>query len=142
MDDTNQEATFNDNFPLPPPFQYDGMEVPYTAEQLAPTIERLEDAVSRDLGGNFGTPQQRLAAAWTRIAELRLPRKAVPNAVLTAVEDLVAIWDGYGQGGITRQAYALGEEELAHETARIEWMLAYTKGAAEIGFVVPVVPTE
>ena len=77
----------------------------YTAHQLQPTIARLRAAVD-DLGTETATPQA-LAAAWTRVAELRLPRKAVPGPVLTAIEDLVVEWGAQGMGGIARYAYSL-----------------------------------
>jgi hypothetical protein len=126
---------------VPPGLRDSGMEVPYTPEQLEPTLTRLRAAVA-DLDGPAGTERTRLAAAWTRIAELRLPRKAVPVSVLDEVERLVAAWDGYGQGGITRHANAISEHQLRVEKQRVEWMLSRTEEAAAIGFVVPLIPTE
>ena len=85
----------------------------YTAHQLEPTIARLQDAVG-DLGAEPATAQA-LAAAWTRIAELRLPRKAVPGPVLSAIEDLVVEWGAQGMGGIARYAYSLTPDEMERE---------------------------
>jgi hypothetical protein len=127
---------------LPPMFRGHDIEVPYTREQLAPTIKRLRDALDLDLGSATGTSQQRLAAAWTRIAELRLPRKAVPNAVLDEVERLVGIWDGYGQGGIARYAYSLSGAEVEREQRRLERMLEHTLAASADDFPLRLVQTE
>lgn len=131
-----------DDLELPPMFRGHDIDVPYTKEQLAPTIKRLNDAVEVDLRSDMGTPQQRLAAAWTRIAESRLPRKAVPSAVLDEVERLVGIWDTYGQGGIIRYAYSLSDTQITREVARIESMLAATVGASDDDFPLTLVPTE
>ncbi|MCY3882390.1 MAG: hypothetical protein OXG61_09750 [Chloroflexi bacterium] len=106
----------------------DDHDATYTAHQLEPTIERLQDAVS-DLGTGEPTPQA-LSAAWTRIAELRLPRKAVPGPVLDAIEDLVVEWGSQGMGGIARYAYSLTPDELGRETERIREMLEATRAAA------------
>ncbi len=127
---------------LPPMFRGHDLEVPYTAEQLRPTLERLRAAVVDDLGAGAGTPQQRLAAAWTRIAELRLPRKAVPAAVLAEIERLVEIWDRAGTGGIARAAFALGEAAVAAETQRIRGMLALAESALVGAAPEPRVPSE
>ena len=93
------------NLDLPDILRDDHDDATYTAHQLQPTIARLRAAVD-DLGGETATPQA-LAAAWTRVAELRLPRKAVPGPVLTAIEDLVVEWGAQGMGGIARYAYSL-----------------------------------
>lgn len=130
-----------DDLELPPMFRGHDIEVPYTPEQLAPTVKRLRDAVTIDFTGP-GTPQQQLAAAWTRIAELRLPRKAVPNAVLDEIERLVIIWDSLGQGGIIKQAYALSDAGAARERGRIEWMLMQAEAASAEQFPIEMVPTE
>ncbi len=106
----------------------DDHEATYTTEQLEPTIARLREAVT-DLGTGAVTPQA-LAAAWTRIAELRLPRKAVPGPVLDAIEDLVVAWGSHGMGGIARHAYSLTADERAAEAERIRGMLAATEAAA------------
>ncbi len=123
-------------------FRGHDIAVPYTPEQLAPTLKRLRDALEIDLKPGAGTPQQRLAAAWTRIAELRLPRKAVPNAVLDEVERLVAAWDGFGNGGIVKQAYALSDAGVDREIGRILWMLQQTEAASSGAFPIEMVPTE
>ncbi len=106
----------------------DDHDATYTAHQLEPTIARLQDAVS-DLGSDGTTPQA-LAAAWTRIAELRLPRKAVPGPVLDAIEDLVVEWGSRGMGGIARYAYSLTPDEVEREGERIREMLDATRAAA------------
>ncbi len=106
----------------------DDHDATYTAHQLEPTIARLRDAVG-DLGTEEPTPQG-LAAAWTRIAELRLPRKAVPGPVLDEIEDLVVEWGSRGMGGIARYAYSLSPEELGREAERIRDMLEATEAAA------------
>ena len=106
----------------------DDHDATYTAHQLEPTIARLQDAVS-DLGSDRTTPQA-LAAAWTRIAELRLPRKAVPGPVLDTIEDLVVEWGSRGMGGIARYAYSLTPDEVEREGERIREMLEATRAAA------------
>ena len=106
----------------------DDRDATYTAHQLEPTIARLQDAVS-DLGSDDTTPQA-LAAAWTRIAELRLPRKAVPGPVLDTIEDLVVEWGSRGMGGIARYAYSLTPDEVERESERIREMLEATRAAA------------
>jgi len=100
----------------------------YTAQQLEPTRARLRSAVD-----DLGTARPGAAAlvvAWTRIAELRLPRKAVPGAVLDQIEALVAVWGSHATGGIAQHAYALSEDERAVEAARIRGMLSATEAAA------------
>jgi len=125
---------------LPPIFRYED-DVPYTAEQLAPTIARLRAALS-DLRRAGPPPAQRLAAAWTRVAELRLPRKAVPGPVLAEVERLVALWDAHAPGGIGRYAATLSPERVEHEARLIGWMLDETEAAAQDAPAEPLVPTE
>ncbi len=127
---------------LPPGLRDDGREVPYTAGQLAPTISRLRKALDVDLNTAMGTPQQRLAAAWTRIAELRLPRKAVPIAVLDEVERLVGIWDGYGHDGIFRHAYIQTDDEVRRARETIAWMLREAEESAAMGYTEELVPTD
>ncbi len=107
----------------------DDHDATYTAHQLEPTIARLRDAV-KDLGAEGETTPQSLAAAWTRIAELRLPRKAVPGQVLDTIEDLVVEWGSRGMGGIARYAYSLEPDELGREAERIREMLEATEAAA------------
>ncbi len=116
------------NLDLPDILRDDHDDVTYTAHQLEPTIARLQAAVE-DLGRGEPTPQG-LAAAWTRIAELRLPRKAVPGPVLDAVEDLVVEWGSHGMGGIARHAYSLSADERGREAERIREMLEATRAAA------------
>ena len=106
----------------------DDHEATYTAQQLAPTLARLREAVG-DLGAE-GVTAPALAAAWTRLAELRLPRKAVPGPVLDAIEDLVAAWGAHGMGGIARHAYSLTAAERETAAERIREMLAATEAAA------------
>ncbi len=116
------------NFDLPPLLHHDD-EATYTARQLEPTIARLRAAVEGDLGEGTASPQA-LAAAWTRIAELRLPRKAVPAAVLGEIEELVVAWDSHGMGGIVRHAWTLTPDEIEREAGRIRRMLADAEAAA------------
>jgi hypothetical protein len=127
---------------LPLPFRDENIEVPYTAEQLVPTVRRLRDALAIDLASSYGTPQQRLGAAWTRIAELRLPRKAVPNSVLNTIEELMLAWDRFAPDGIKRYARTLSDEEVDREAGRIAWMLRETEAAANRGYTNEVVTTE
>ena len=127
---------------LPPMLRGHGIEVPYTPAQLAPTLRRLETALRQDFDRGYGTPQQRLAAAWTRIAELRLPRKAVPTRVLDDVEDLVIEWDRYDGNGIVRYAATLTDGEVERERARIERMLHLVQDMAAENHAFEVVPTE
>ena len=116
------------NLDLPDILRDDHDDATYTAHQLEPTIARLQDAVD-DLGTGEPTPQG-LAAAWTRIGELRLPRKAVPGPVLDAIEDLVVEWGSRGMGGIARYAYSLTPDERGREAERIRDMLEATRAAA------------
>ena len=87
------------------------------------------DAVSIDLAGAQTPTAQQLAAAWLRIAELRLPRKAVPNSVLETVEDLVTRFDAMGYGGVTRYAYSLSPADRRQQADVIRSMLASVRGA-------------
>ena len=127
---------------LPPGLRDDGREVPYTAAQLAPTLARLRAALENDLARTSGTAQERLAAAWTRIAELRLPRKAVPVAVLDEIEALVALWDGYGRDGILRHAFSRTDAQVDQAAKRIAWMLGETEASAALGYTQELVPSE
>ena len=128
------------NFDLPPPLRHDHDDAVYTAEQLAPTIARLRAAVE-DLGGSAATPQG-LAAAWTRVAELRLPRKAVPGEVLDEVEALAVAWGAHGMNGIARHAYTLAPQEREREADRLRAMLAATEAAAADAPAVALYPSE
>ena len=128
-----------DEFDLPEMFREHG-EASYTSQQLEPTLQRLRAAVD-DISASPVTPQA-LAAAWTRIAELRLPRKAVPGAVLHEIEELVVGWGSHGIGGIAAQAYSLGDAEREREAARIRGMLAITEAAAANAPTLPLYETE
>ena len=119
-----------------------GIEVPYTPAQLAPTLKRLETALRHDFDRGYGTPQQRLAAAWTRVAELRLPRKAVPTRVLDDIEDLVVEWDRFEGNGIVRYAATLSDAQVERERARLERMLRFVEEMVAANYEVEVVPTE
>ena len=116
-----------DDFDLPEMFREHG-DASYTAEQLAPTLRRLRAALD-DVSGDSVSPQA-LAAAWTRVAELRLPRKAVPGPVLHEIEELVVAWGSHGIGGIAAHAYSLSDGERAWEAERLRAMLAVTESAA------------
>ena len=111
-----------------PDFFREADDAAYTAEQLSPTLERLRLALN-DVE-QAASPAQGLILAWTRIAELRLPRKAVPTNVLRDVEALVDAWDAQGVGAISGYAYSLSEAELAQETARLQRMLSDCRAAA------------
>lgn len=128
------------NLDLPDILRDDHDDAAYTAHQLEPTLARLRDAVG-DLGTEGVTPQA-LAAAWTRIAELRLPRKAVPGPVLDAIEDLVVEWGARGMGGIARYAWSLTPDEAEREGERIREMLAATEAAAASAPPGPIFLTE
>ena len=120
----------SDNFDLPALFR-EQAAIAYSAEQLAPTLARLRQAASDVTADPVTAPA--LAAAWTRLAELRLPRKAVPPAALSEIEDLVIQWGSHsinGSGGISACAYALSEIERGRAAARIRMMLAQTEAAA------------
>ena len=128
-----------DEFDLPQMFR-EHEDATYTSSQLEPTIERLQRAVA-DLSASPVTPQA-LASAWTRIAELRLPRKAVPTETLREIEDLVVAWGSHGIGGITAHAYSLSVEEREREAERIRQMLALAEAAAEVGPASPLYQSE
>ena len=128
-----------EEFYLPEMFR-EHVEASYTSHQLEPTLRRLQ-AAADDISGSPVTPQS-LAAAWTRIAELRLPRKAVPGPVLHEIEELVAAWGSHGIGGIAAQAYSLGEVEREREAERIREMLAITEAAAGNAPTLPLYETE
>ena len=117
------------NFDLPDMLRDDLEDATYTARQLEPTIARLRAAVDVDLAGAEASPQ-RLAAAWTRIAELRLPRKAVPTPILREIEDLVVLWGSHGIGGIAAHAYGLPPAEREREADRVRAMLGAAEAAA------------
>ena len=127
---------------LPPLFRGHDMEIPYTTEQLRPTRERLRAAIEVDLARPDGRAAQRLAAAWTRIAELRLPRKAVPSNVLDSIETLVIAWERYEPGGIGRYAASLDAVGIVQEAGRIRWMLSEVEREMVLGHRIEVVPTE
>ena len=128
-----------DDFDLPEMFREHG-DASYTATQLEPTLQRLRAAVE-DVASEPVTPQV-LSAAWTRIAELRLPRKAVPAPVLHEIEELVIAWGSHGMGGIAAHAYSLDADEREREAARIREMLAATEAAASNAPIAPLYETE
>ena len=128
-----------DEFDLPQMFR-EHSDAFYTSQQLEPTLRRLRSAVD-DVSADSVTPQA-LAAAWTRIAELRLPRKAVPGPVLHEIEDLVVAWGSQGMGGIAAHAYSLGAEEREQQAERIRRMLAITEQAAASAPPSPLYETE
>ena len=129
----------SDDFDLPAMFREHG-DASYTSEQLEPTLQRLRAAVERV--SERPVTAQDLAAAWTWIAELRLPRKAAPGAVLDEIEELVVAWGSHGMGGIAARAYSLNEEQREREAARMLGMLAITEAAAANAPPVPLVETE
>ena len=112
----------------------------YTADQLQPTLDRLRAAI-RDVNDAPVSPQA-LIAAWTRIAELCLPRKAVPAGVLREIEALVVDWGARRIGGIAAYAYCLTDEQRAIEAERIRAMLAATETAAANAPTTPLYRTE
>ena len=128
-----------DDFDLPEMFREHG-DATYTSQQLEPTLQRLRDAVGDISESPVSAPA--LAAAWTRIAELRLPRKAVPAPVLHEIEDLVIAWGSHGMGGIAAHAYSLNAEEREWEAARIRELLAVTEAAAAGAPSAPLYQTE
>jgi len=127
------------DFDLPQMFREHG-DATYTAQQLEPTLLRLQAAVS-DVSTDPVSPAS-LASAWTRIAELRLPRKAVPAPVLREIEELVVAWGSHGIGGIAAHAYALNETEREIEAQRIRAMLALTESAAANAPLMPLYESE
>ncbi len=100
----------------------------YTAAQLEPTRRRLEAAVGDVSAAPISAPM--LIAAWTRIAELRLPRKAVSGPVLREIEALVTAWDAHGGSGMSGYAYSLSAAQREREADRIRALLALTESAA------------
>lgn len=127
---------------LPLPFRGHDVEVPYSRDQLISTAARLKDAVELDLGGLEAVSPQQLASAWMRVAELRLPRKAVPNEVLEKIEDLVSRWDAMNPGGITRYAYALAPAERKAEALAIRQMFTSVQDAIRTSGSDIYVPTD
>ena len=127
---------------LPLPLRGHGTEVPFSRRQLIPTAARLQDAVSIDMAGAQTPTAQQLAAAWLRIAELRLPRKAVPNSVLETIEDLVARWDAMGDSGVTRYAYSLSPADRRRQADLIRSMLASVQVAISSASDNVLVPTD
>ena len=108
-----------------------GDDLAFTPEELQPALDRLREAVSIDLERGAGTPQQRVAAAWKRIAELRLPRTVIPNAVLDELERLIATWDSHRPpGGMSKAAFSLTPAECEAAAERIRWMLHTVEEAA------------
>ena len=132
-------AEIPDDFDLPEMFREYG-DATYTRQQLEPTLQRLRLAVD-DIDAQPVTPQA-LAAAWTRIAELRLPRKAVPAPVLAEIEELVVVWGSHGMGGIAAHAYALGATDREREAQRIRVMLRATEDAVNSAPIEPIYETE
>ncbi|MDE2746780.1 MAG: hypothetical protein OXI41_12460 [Chloroflexota bacterium] len=128
-----------DDFNLPQMFR-EHEDATYTAQQLAPTLRRLRAAVD-DISELPVTPEA-LAAAWTRIAELRLPRKAVPGPVLHEIEELIVDWGSHGIGGIAARAYSLGESQRETEALRIRRMLEITESAAANAPLAPLYESE
>ncbi|MXX81822.1 MAG: hypothetical protein F4Y69_12460 [Chloroflexi bacterium] len=128
-----------DDFDLPQMFR-EHEDATYTAQQLEPTLARLRAAVA-DVSTEPVSPAS-LASAWTRIAELRLPRKAAPSPVLREIEDLVVAWGSHGVGGIAAHAYSLGEAEREFEAQRIRAMLEITESAAANAPSSPLYETE
>jgi len=107
-----------------------GDEIPFSPRELIPVLERLRLAVDVDLK-RPGASRQRVAQAWHRVGELRLPGTIAPQIVLDEVERLVNLWDRHrGPGGINRAAFELDDARCAHEASRIEWMLHETERAA------------
>ena len=116
-----------DDFDLPQMFR-EHEDATYTAQQLEPTLARLRAAVA-DVSTEPVSPAS-LASAWTRIAELRLPRKAAPPPVLREIEDLVVAWGSHGIGGIAAHVYSLSDAEREIGAQRIRAMLEITESAA------------
>jgi hypothetical protein len=107
-----------------------GEELSFGPGDLDIVLDRLRAAVHEDLR-RPGPPVAQLTAAWTRVAELRLPRTIAPLAVLDEVERLVSLWDRQrGPGGIARAASALTADEVAAEADRLRAMLAETERIA------------
>lgn len=117
----------SEDFELPQMFR-EHDDATYTARQLEPTLLRLRAAVA-DLSTQ-PVSAAALTSAWTRIAELRLPRKAVPAAVLDEIEDLVVVWGAHAMGGIAAHAYSLSDEEREQQAERIRAMLVTARAAA------------
>ncbi len=117
----------SEDIDLPQMFREDE-DATYTAQQLEPTLLRLRAAVA-DLSTQ-PVSAAALTSAWTRIAELRLPRKAVPAAVLDEIEDLVVVWGAHDIGGISAHAYSLSGEEREQQAERIRAMLVTARAAA------------
>ena len=127
---------------LPLPLRGHDIDVPFARTQLIPTAARLQEAISVDLGCADVPTAQQLASAWLRIAELRLPRKAVPNSVLETIEDLVARWDAMGHGGLTRYAYSLTPAGRRQHADKIRSMLAAVQDAIAVAGEHVLVPTD
>jgi hypothetical protein len=119
---------FDDGLPLS--LAWEANAIQYSSEELQAALNRLQEALEVDLGNASVPNPQQLSSAWVRIAELRLPRMAVPRDVLESVESLVSRWDSMGTDGMQKYAYVLSAEERSAEAERIRAMLAAVKEAA------------
>lgn len=103
----------------------------YTAEELLPAQRRLELAEEAWARGT-GTPQQRLAEAWTFVAELRLPRTVIPGAVQDEIDRLLGLWDRVRPAGLQRYAFSLDEGACASEAEIVRQMLQCIEDAIAV----------
>jgi hypothetical protein len=107
-------------------------EVPCPPEDLARAERRLREAIEIDLRSFGDEPAMGLAAAWTRVAELRLPGWCLPSRVRDEIDRLVVMWDHRrGSSAIRNTALGLGPGEVADECERLARMLAELEHALE-----------
>jgi hypothetical protein len=98
---------------------------------FVPARDRVRLAIERDLGA-AGPIKPRLLAAWTRIAELRLPGSVLTPAAQDEIDRLVALWDHHPRpGGIQKQVYGMTEAACEAEADRLRALLAILEHAAE-----------
>ncbi len=100
-------------------------------EEFVPSLNRVRLAVERDLGRG-GPIKPRLLAAWTRVAELRLPGSVLPQEAQDEIDRLVALWDRHPRpGGIQKQVYGSSDEACEAEAELLRVMLRGLERAVE-----------
>lgn len=100
-------------------------------EEFVPALNRVRLAVDSDLATS-GPIRPRLLAAWTRVAELRLPGSVLTLEAQDEIDRLVALWDRHPRpGGIQKQVYCMSDEACEAEAERLREMLRGLERAVE-----------